>query len=76
MGADLLQSLLRRPPGLISAILLLFLYGAAAFAPFLAPTVPSAQDLQRTYQPPTALVWQDGRLCVRLYRLGRVSTRR
>ena len=67
MGADLLQSLLRRPAGLISAILLLLLYGAALLAPFLAPTVPSAQDLKRTYHPPTALVWQDGRLCVRLY---------
>jgi len=74
MGADLVQSLLRRPAGLISALLLLFLYGAAAFAPFLAPTVPSAQDLQRTYHPPTGLVWQDGRLCVRLYCLVDPST--
>ena len=74
MGADLLQSLLRRPAGLVSAILLLLLYGAALFAPFLAPTVPSAQDLKRTYHPPTALVWQEGRLCVRLYRLVGPST--
>ena len=74
MGADLLQSLLRRPAGLLSAALLLLLYGAALFAPFLAPTVPSAQDLQRTYHPPTALVWEDGRVCVRLYRLVDPST--
>ncbi len=69
MAADLLRALLRRPAGMISAFLLLFLYGVAAFAPFLSPTIPSAQDLQRTYHPPTSLIWQNGRLCVRLYRL-------
>ena len=74
MGADLFQSLLRRPAGLAAAILLLLLYGAALLAPFLAPTVPSAQDLNRTYHPPTTLVWQEGRLCVRLYRLVDPST--
>ena len=74
MAADLLRSLLRRPAGMISACLLLLLYGAAILAPFLSPTIPSAQDLSRTYHPPTALVWQNGHLSVRLYRLVDPST--
>jgi len=74
MAADLLRHLLRRPAGWISACLLLLLYGMAIFAPFLSPTIPSAQNLQRTYHPPTTLVWQDGRLCVRLYKLVDPST--
>ena len=74
MAADLLRNLLRRPAGLVSACLLFLLYSMALFAPFLSPTIPSAQNLQRTYHPPTALVWQDGRLCVRLYKLVDPST--
>ncbi|NCY21012.1 ABC transporter permease [bacterium] len=74
MAAELLRNLLRRPAGLVSACLLLLLYGMALLAPFLSPTIPSAQNLQRTYHPPTALVWQDGRLCVRLYKLVDPST--
>ena len=74
MAADLLRNLLRRPAGSISACLLLLLYGMALFAPFLSPAIPSAQNLQRTYHPPTALVWQNGRLCVRLYKLVDPST--
>lgn len=74
MATDLIRSLFRRPAGLVSACLLLLLYGGAAFAPFLSPTLPSAQDLQRTYHPPTSLVWQNGKLCVRLYKLVDPST--
>ena len=74
MAAELLRNLLRRPAGLVSACLLFLLYGMALFAPFLSPTIPSAQNLQRTYHPPTRLVWQDGRLCVRLYKLVDPST--
>ena len=74
MVAELFRHLLRRPAGLVSACLLLLLYGMALLAPFLSPTIPSAQNLQRTYHPPTALVWQDGRLCVRLYKLVDPST--
>ena len=74
MAAELLRNLLRRPAGLVSACLLLLLYGMALLAPFLSPTIPSAQNLQRTYHPPTGLVWQDGRLGVRLYKLVDPST--
>ena len=74
MAADIVRALLRRPAGLISACLLILLYGAALFAPFLSPSIPSAQNLQRTYHPPTALIWQNGRLCVQRYNLVDPST--
>ena len=74
MAAELFRNLLRRPAGLVSACLLLLLYGMALLAPFLSPTIPSAQNLQRTYHPPTALIWHEGRLCVRLYKLVDPST--
>ncbi len=74
MAADIVRALLRRPAGLISACLLILLYGAALFAPFLSPSIPSAQNLQRTYHPPTALIWQSGRLCVQRYKLVDPST--
>jgi peptide/nickel transport system permease protein len=74
MAADIVRALLRRPAGLISACLLILLYGAALFAPFLSPSIPSAQNLQRTYHPPTALIWQNGRLCVQRYKLVDPST--
>lgn len=74
MAADLLRTLLRRPAGLISAALLTLLYGMALFAPFLSPTIPSAQNLKLTYHPPTAVVWQKGHLCVQRYQLIDPST--
>ena len=74
MAADIVRALLRRPAGLISACLLILLYGAAIFAPFLSPSIPSAQNLQRTYHPPTALIWQNGHLCVQRYKLVDPST--
>jgi peptide/nickel transport system permease protein len=74
MAAELLRNLLRRPAGLVSAFLLVFLYGMALFAPFLSPTIPSTQNLQRTYHPPTRLVLQNGQICVRLYKLVDPST--
>jgi len=74
MVADIVRALLRRPAGLISAFLLIVLYGAALFAPFLSPSIPSAQNLQQTYHPPTALIWQNGRLCVQRYKLVDPST--
>jgi peptide/nickel transport system permease protein len=74
MAADIVRALLRRPAGLIAACLLILLYGAALFAPFLSPSIPSAQNLQRTYHPPTALIWRNGRLCVQRYKLVDPST--
>lgn len=63
IGGDIL----RRPLGLAAAGLLLIFYGAAVFAPFLAPYLATSQDLTQTYHPPTALVWKEGRLQMQLY---------
>jgi peptide/nickel transport system permease protein len=57
---SIFREVLRRPLGLISAGVLVSLYLAALFADFLAPYPTNEQDLDRTYHPPTALVFNDG----------------
>lgn len=56
-----------KPIGLIALGLLVVLYSAALFASFLAPYSPEAQDLTRTYHPPTSLFFKNGALHVRRY---------
>ncbi|HXH03021.1 MAG TPA: ABC transporter permease subunit, partial [Candidatus Competibacteraceae bacterium] len=63
----MLHQLLRRPAGAASLAVLMLLYLAALLAPFLAPYAPNEQSLAHAFHPPTALVWQDGRLQVRVY---------
>jgi peptide/nickel transport system permease protein len=60
---------LRHPLGLISGLVLVLLYAAALFAPVIAPYPAAQQDLKKTYHPPTRLVWQDGGLEARVYKL-------
>lgn len=62
-----IKPLCRRPLGLASALVLLLLYFAALFAPFLATQSVSQSNLSRSFHPPTALTWSDGRLAVKLY---------
>jgi peptide/nickel transport system permease protein len=60
---------LHRPYGAAALGLLLLLYGCAALAPFLSPYRPSDQNLDGSFHRPTALLWKDGSLRVRLYHL-------
>lgn len=63
------RELLHRPLGLAALIVLLVMYLAALIAPFLSPYGPSEQSLAHAYHPPTALVWRDGGLAVRIYQV-------
>ncbi|MFT4901221.1 MAG: peptide/nickel transport system permease protein [Lentimonas sp.] len=65
----LFKEVLRRPLGFISASALILLYAAALFADFLAPYAINQQDLERTYHPPTQIIWGEGGLRVQAYEL-------
>lgn len=69
------SQLIRRPAGAFLLGLLLLMYAAALFAPFLATHRTSDQNLARTFHPPTALTW-DGGPAVRLYELTDPTTAR
>jgi peptide/nickel transport system permease protein len=45
------------------------LYTLAIFADFFAPHSTATQNLQRTFHPPTRLIWKDGAIHVMGYRL-------
>jgi peptide/nickel transport system permease protein len=66
---SIFREVLRRPLGAVSLAVLVALYAAAIFADFLAPYATNEQDLDRTYHPPTALIFQDGGLQVQAYEL-------
>ena len=53
--------------GLITVILLGFLYICAIFAPLIAPYEASKQNLKKSFHPPTSLTWIHGRLHVQDY---------
>lgn len=69
MISDLLKQLFRRPIGVLCVLLLGVLYLSAILAPVLSPYSTSDQNLKKTYHPPTAVVWHDGQLCARIYKL-------
>jgi peptide/nickel transport system permease protein len=69
MTSNLFRQILQRPTGVLCAALLAVLYLIAIFAAVISPYAPSDQNLAKTYHPPTGLVWHDGRLCVRVYKL-------
>ena len=66
---SLFKSVFSRPLGLLSGGLLIVLYLSAIFADFIASAPTNAQDLERTYHPPTPIVWKDGGLKVPAYTL-------
>jgi peptide/nickel transport system permease protein len=66
---NLFKEVMRRPLGLISGGILLLLYVAAVLANFLAPYTTNEQDLDRTYHPPTKIIWGEGGLRVQAYDL-------
>jgi peptide/nickel transport system permease protein len=65
---SIFKATFRRPLGALSGGLLLLLYLSAIFAELIAPASTNAQDLERTYHPPTKIVW-DGGLRVQAYEL-------
>jgi peptide/nickel transport system permease protein len=71
---QLLKSVFRHPLGALSGGLLIALYLTAIFADTIAPTATNEQDLERTYHPPTKIIWQDGGLRAQAYDLVDPST--
>lgn len=62
------KEVFRRPLGIISAGILIALYASALFADLLVPYQTNEQDLERTFHPPTAIVWDEG-FAVQAYEL-------
>lgn len=69
MTSGMWRELLRRPAGMTVLIVLGLFYLIAIFADFLAPYGTTDQDLRKTFHPPTALFWSDGRLNVQRYEM-------
>ena len=67
MKVNLLRSILKARRGQIALGILIFLYGAAFFAPFLAPYPISEQNLKKTYHPPSRISSKNGRFQARIY---------
>ena len=63
----IIKAALRRPLGFISIGILGVLYTIALIAEFIAPYKTNEQDLERTYHPPTALLFKAGKLHVQAY---------
>ena len=66
---SILRSALCRPLGFLSTGVLVLFYLIALFAEFIAPYKTNEQDLERTYHPPTAFYFSEGKLHVRAYEL-------
>ena len=59
--AEFWRQFRKSPPAVVALALLLALYGAALFAPFLAPYGPEVMDRERFYHPPQGLHLHDAR---------------
>lgn len=70
----ILKSVFRHPLGAFSGGLLIALYLIAIFADSIATAATNEQDLERTYHPPTKIIWQDGGLSAQAYDLVDPST--
>lgn len=66
---SIFKEVFKRPLGILSAGVLIALYGAALLADFLVPYQTNEQDLKRTYHPPTAIIWGENGLAVQAYEL-------
>ncbi len=67
MVKHLLQEILRRPLGMLCLSVLGLLYACTIFSQFLAPYLPTDQDLEKAYHPPTRIVLKDWRPHVQIY---------
>ena len=56
-GSRVWRKLIRNPAALGGAVVLLFVLGAAVFAPWVAPQDPARQSLIRRFTPP---IWTEG----------------
>ncbi len=64
---NLMPATLKTIIGKISLIVLALMYGAAIFAPFIAPYSPSEQCLDKSFHPPCGIVFKDGSIKAKVY---------
>lgn len=67
MKRSLWRELWRRPLGATAFVILVLLYLAALFAPFLAPYPVSEQSLDHAFHPPSGVFRADGQWRVQIY---------
>lgn len=67
MTNGIIKELLHRPLGLFVSVILILLYLCAVFAPFLAPYQTSDQNLDKSFHPPSGILWKDGSFHVKIY---------
>lgn len=65
---SILSQVTHRPFSLLALFTLSFLYLLAIFASFLSPYPISEQNLEKSYHPPTAILFKDSRLHVQVYK--------
>ena len=65
---NLLKPVLKTKRGTAALTALAAMYALAIAAPFIAPYEPTRQCLDKSFHPPTPVVWQDGALCVKVYK--------
>ena len=63
------RAVFRRPLGIAVVGVLGLLYMTTLLAEFIAPYTTNQQDLERTYHPPTAFFFREGRLHAQAYAL-------
>lgn len=66
---NIFRAVLRRPLGVAAIVVLGALYTTALLAEFVAPYTTNEQDLERTYHPPTAFFFREGKLHAQAYAL-------
>ena len=64
---NLLGAALKTKRGAVAVVSLLMMYAAAVFAPFISPYEPTAQCLEKSFHPPTGLVFKGGALYAKVY---------
>ena len=62
------RQILRTPRAAVALGILAVFYIGALFADFIAPYSASEQNLKKTYHPPTAIFWKEGRLHATVYK--------
>ena len=65
---NFLKPVLRSYRGACALLILVLMYAAAVFAPFLAPYAPTRQCLDKSFHPPTGLFFKDGALYAKVYK--------
>lgn len=65
---NLLKDIIKTRRGAAAMSALAAMYALAILAPFIAPYEPTQQCLDKSFHPPTALVWRDGGICAKVYK--------